>query len=451
MLLQEVEQASDAMDVAATEEERQIAYETWEERVFQYYDKGFRIVTLIGFSGAGKTFLAHRLRRELSDDWTVLPPHADVIRGTDITIEWTQLVSKSDEPRRRVLADCDGEAFRLAIDALMNGRDIDPQMRRSIVITALASAYILMLPAGELIDRSKYKLTGRLVERFDMIVKAILALQRIVQQSRDAREALHEGLKMEAIAEALQYEFRCEQPIHVLFAQADKMPAEPSARRRSAHVRAGARADALPHHREPLHELPLRLLLRVRGTQSRTTLSRSTTTCRRTEPWPRSAGSTTMLEAKPRDRRRTATAMKIRRFFDPAFRRHPAGCRADERCRKGFTAYAANRRVVASGHRRRAGVVRVLDGALGQRRKTAPRRQSERIARSARLSVEGISGDLGGGAERAREPDPARSRDPHVGHPAVDAARERSRARRGVRDHRSHSRAPAESDRRLVQ
>lgn len=323
VLLQEVEQASDAMDEAATEEERQIAYETWEERVFQYYDKGFRIVTLIGFSGAGKTFLAHRLRRELSDDWTVLPPHADVIRGTDITIEWTQLVSKTDEPRRRVLADCDGEAFRLAIDALMNGRDIDPKMRRSIVITALASAYMLMLPADELIDRSKYKLTGRLVERFDMIVKAILALQRIVQQSRNAREALHEGLRMEAIAEALQYEFRCQQPIHVLFAQADKMPAN-HPHEDDPHMYALAHARTLYRTIES-HFANFRFdfCCAFEGHNANNAFEVDYNLP--------SYGTVAafhwiddMLEATPRDRARTATAMKIRRLVDPAFRKASA-------------------------------------------------------------------------------------------------------------------------------
>jgi ribose 1,5-bisphosphokinase PhnN len=322
-LLQDVEDATEAMEAAATEEEKRIAYETWEERVFQYYEKGFRIVTLIGFSGAGKTFLAHRLRRELSDDWTVLPPHADVIRGTDITIEWTQLVSKTTNPRRRVLADCDGEAFRLAIDALMNGRDIDPKMRRSIVITALASAYILMLPAEELMDRSKYKLTNRLIERFDMIVKAILALQRIVQRSRSAREALHEGLKLESIAEALQYEFRCEQPIHVLFAQADKMPAQ--------HQHEGD-----PHMYALAHARTLYRTIESHFTNFRFDYCcafdghNANNTFEVDYNLP-SYGTVAafdwiddMLEAGPRDRRRTAMAMKIRRLFDPAFRKMSA-------------------------------------------------------------------------------------------------------------------------------
>ena len=323
VLLQEVEDATEAMELATTEEERQVAYETWEERVFQYHDKGFRIITLIGFSGAGKTFLAHRLRRELTDDWTVLPPHADVIRGTDITIEWTQLVSKTKEPRRRVLADCDGEAFRLAIEALMNGRDIDPKMRRSIVITALASAYMLMLPADELIDRSKYKLTHRLVERFDMIVKAILALQRIVQQSRSAREALHQGLRMDSIAEALQYEFRCEQPIHVLFAQADKMP------------------DHHQHDDDPNMYALSHARTLYRTIESHFTNFRFDYCCafeghHANEAYEvdynlPSYGTVAafnwideMLEASPRDRRKTAAAMKIRRLVDPAFRKASA-------------------------------------------------------------------------------------------------------------------------------
>src|SRR5688572_12992187 len=95
-----IEEASDAMENATTEEEQRAAYETWEERVFDFHDQGFRIITLIGFSEAGKTFLVNRLRSELTDDWKVLPAHADFIKGTGLTIELTQLVSKEAKPRR---------------------------------------------------------------------------------------------------------------------------------------------------------------------------------------------------------------------------------------------------------------------------------------------------------------------------------------------------------------
>jgi hypothetical protein len=224
--LQAIEQASEQIAVAKTEEERRAAYETWEEKVFEVHDQGYRIITLIGFSNAGKTFLAHRLRFELADDWNVLPPPADVIPGTGMTIELTRLTSREATPRRRVLADCDGEAYKRIGEAAVQNRDINMTERRSVVIAALASAYILVLPAAELIDRKAYKGTGFLTQRFGAIVQLIMALQRIAGQAGGAREALQQGLKLDAVAEALQHEYRCEQPIHVLFAQADKLPAQ---------------------------------------------------------------------------------------------------------------------------------------------------------------------------------------------------------------------------------
>jgi hypothetical protein len=221
-----LQQASDAMDGAQTAEEKDQSFESWENKVFDYYDKGFRIVTLIGFSGAGKTFFAHRLRRELAmNDWTSVPEHSDTVVQSAATIEWTQLVKRGAHPHRRVLADCDGEAFRTAVEHLLHGKDIGPDLRRYMVITALASAYILMLPAPALLDRRNNVQTSRLIERFDVIVKAILALKRSVRESGDAREAVRRGLKREYVLEALEHEFRCEQPLHVLFAQADKLPA----------------------------------------------------------------------------------------------------------------------------------------------------------------------------------------------------------------------------------
>ena len=320
MLIQE---ASDAMEDATTEEEQRAAYNTWEERVFDFHDQGFRIITLIGFSGAGKTFLANRLRFELTDDWKVLPAHADVIEGTGLTIELTQLVSKEAEPRRICIADCDGEAFRVVGEAALQNRDIDWKMRRSIVITALASAYILVLPAAELIDPRSFRLTNFVVQRFGTIVQLIMALQRIARSAGGAREALQQGLRLDAVGEALQHEFRCEQPIHVLFAQADKLPK-------------GQRHEDDPH----LFALTYAKTL-YRAIESNFTNFRFDFACAfeghnandafEVDYNLPSYGTVAafnwidgMLAASPRDRRETATAMKIRRLFDPTFRKMSA-------------------------------------------------------------------------------------------------------------------------------
>jgi hypothetical protein len=319
-LLQSIEEASQAIVVATTEDERRAAYETWEERVFDIYDQGYRIITLIGFSSAGKTFLAHRLRFELADQWNVLPPPADSIRGTAATIELTRLTSKEAKPRRRVLADCDGEAYRNIGEAAVQNRDIDANMRRSIVIAALASAYILVLPANELIDRKAHKGTAFLTQRFGAIVQLIMALQRIAGQAGGAREALRRGLKLDAVADALQHEFRCEQPIHVLFAQADKLPVDQKY------------ADD-PHMFALTYAKTL-----YRTIESNFTNFRFDFVCAFDGHTENEANEVDyelpcygtvaafdwidrMLDATPRERRRTAEAMKIRRRFDSAFRK----------------------------------------------------------------------------------------------------------------------------------
>lgn len=319
-LLQSIQEASEAMVVATTEEERRAAYETWEEKVFQVHDQGYRLITLIGFSAAGKTFLANRLRFELADDWNVLPPPADVVPGTAATIELTRLTSKEAKPRKRVLADCDGEAYKRIGEAAVQNRDIDALERRSIVIAALASAYILVLPAAELTRRKAHEGTAFLTQRFGAIVQLIMALQRIAGQAGGAREALRRGLGMDAVADALQHEYRCEQPIHVLFAQADKLPADQKY------------ADD-PHMFALTYAKTL-----YRTIESNFTTFRYDFACAfeghtkeqgdRVDYDLASYGTVAafdwidrMLEATPRQRRRTAEAMKIRRRFDRAFRK----------------------------------------------------------------------------------------------------------------------------------
>ena len=317
-LLESIEKASEAMVVAQTDEERRAAYQTWEEKVFQYYEQGFRIVTLIGFSEAGKTFLAHRLRYELMDEWKVFPYHADEIPSTAITIELTQLVSKEAKPRRRVLADCDGEAYKRIVEAAIQRRDIDMNERRATLIAALASAYILILPAAELTDRRAHRGTAVLTQRFGAIVQLIMALQRIV--AGGPRAALQRGLRTDAIAEALQHEYRCEQPIHVLFSQADKLPKDQK-------------------HADDPHMFALSYAKTLyRTIESNFTNFRFDFVCAFEGHDENTAHAVDydlpcygtvaafdwidrMLEASPRDRRRTAAAMRIRRRYDAAFRK----------------------------------------------------------------------------------------------------------------------------------
>lgn len=229
--VEELQNASDAIDEAKTPEDKTLALIAFEKTVLNRYARGFRVVTLIGFSGAGKTFFAHRLRRELSlSGWSAEPAHDETIPQTGATIEATQLVKGGKEPHLRLLVDCDGEAFRNGVERMLKGGDItDAATLRFIVITALASGFILMLPAAGVLGRKNDPKTNTLIERFGVIVKAILALQRSVRET-NAREAINRGLEREYFLNALEYEFRCDLPIHVLFAQADRLAGEQNIR-----------------------------------------------------------------------------------------------------------------------------------------------------------------------------------------------------------------------------
>jgi hypothetical protein len=102
-----------------------------------------------------------------------------------------------------------------------------------------------MLPAAGVLDRSRDAKTNRLIERFDVIVKAILALQRSVRET-NPREAISRGLRRDDVLKSLEYEFECDLPIHVLFAQADKLP-QGHQYDRDPHTYALQRASSLYH------------------------------------------------------------------------------------------------------------------------------------------------------------------------------------------------------------
>jgi hypothetical protein len=222
VMLRRLESASQNLDDAQTETEKDLAGNEFANRIFDYHERGYKFVTLIGFSEAGKTFFANRLRHELrmTKGWTVVPREKPTIEKTAQTIDWTQLVHHDKHRRLRILADCDGEAYRYSIDQLLLDQPVGWQLRRYVLITTLASAYILMVRAEDfLTPRSD----DDLVERFDVIVSAILALQRSLRETGDARKVVSQGLDSRFIQEALQYELRCDRPIHVLFAQADNL------------------------------------------------------------------------------------------------------------------------------------------------------------------------------------------------------------------------------------
>lgn len=197
-------------------------WSNWEREVFNAYADGFRIITLIGFSAAGKTFFAQRLRRELrlSSDWTVSPGERSVIVRSSTRIEWTEIVRHGRRPRKYLLADVDGEAYRSSLVHLAEASD-DTIWRRYVLLTALASAYVMVLPArGDLTEVDEFE-TEKLVDRFDAIVGAMLALNQRMRTASDVRDAVKASVTPDDVRKALRDDIQCPQPVHVLFAKAD--------------------------------------------------------------------------------------------------------------------------------------------------------------------------------------------------------------------------------------
>jgi hypothetical protein len=219
------EQANTAVEAASTEAERASALESWEKRAIDFHERGYQFITLIGFSMAGKSFFTNRVRRELEarQGWNVDPRAQDSIPRTGKKIETTQIVRQGKPTGRRVIADCDGEAYKNAVNELMKGEiggEIAVDLRRYEIMTTLASAYILMIPADLRVETGDDDLAGR----FELIVRTILALQRRLREVRDVRTVLREGLRRDFLEQAIEHEFSSDRPMLVLFSQADRFP-----------------------------------------------------------------------------------------------------------------------------------------------------------------------------------------------------------------------------------
>src|SRR5262245_65112461 len=76
-----------------------------------------------------------------------------------------------------------------------------------------------MVPPPEEARRAK-----DLIDRFGLIVSAILALQRRLRETGDPKAVVQEGLRPSDVREAKEFEFTSDRPVQVLFSQADRFP-----------------------------------------------------------------------------------------------------------------------------------------------------------------------------------------------------------------------------------
>lgn len=199
------------------------------------YDKKQAIVTVIGFSGSGKTFWVHRLRDELPNRfWRSSEPAAEEIPKSPKGIELTRFVPPASEGRRSrpcLVVDCAGESFVDAIDAQDSTRRLEGATVRSyLVALAFASAYVLVIRAEDLTafreEGGPAQTNRRLRSVVDGFYKTIgamiVARERLVRQKPE--EFLRQGISREELDNVFERShLRCSQPIYVALAQADRL------------------------------------------------------------------------------------------------------------------------------------------------------------------------------------------------------------------------------------
>ena len=194
------------------------------------YGRQTRIISILGYSASGKTFLVNRLRAELPLRlWKRSPPPAGEIPISPQGLELTQLVPRSTKRHPDyLLVDTSGESFLMGLQASAEEGRIGGLVARSyLAAVALASAYILLISAEDLISykqegTSSDRWLGRLLNDFDDII-SVIAVAKERLQTQSPAEFLTKGISRLELHQAFKRVLRCPQPICVLFSKADRI------------------------------------------------------------------------------------------------------------------------------------------------------------------------------------------------------------------------------------
>jgi hypothetical protein len=193
-----------------------------------------RIVSVIGFSESGKTFLVNRLRHDLGDagGWKSDPREQAEIRVSPAGIELTRLVPRMRRlPRRRpynyVVVDCAGESLRAALRQQDQSRTLQGESALPyLAAVGLASAYVLVLRADDVSGQGESETRARLEAMFadfHLFIAVIAEASARLRRHR-AETFLHDGMRAEALERAFsRNRTRVSRPMCVLFAQADRL------------------------------------------------------------------------------------------------------------------------------------------------------------------------------------------------------------------------------------
>jgi hypothetical protein len=202
------------------------------------FEKGKRIITIIGFANSGKSFFANRLRSDLQEGgWRCEPGAEDNIATTSLGLVLTKLTpprQRKGRPLNYVLVDLAGESFRDALERrFQEGRKIEGFSASSYMAAmAFASAYVLLIrfedvrgilqgASGEYVPKVQ-----NMLKNFHDILGCIAIGAERLRRGESPGDLLEKGISKDELSDAFDRELRCDKPICVLFSQADRVEGE---------------------------------------------------------------------------------------------------------------------------------------------------------------------------------------------------------------------------------
>jgi len=198
------------------------------------FEKGKRIITVLGFAGSGKTSFVNRLRNDLAQGpWRRSPqPQKEILlspEGLDLTLA-VPFKQRRGQTLSYVLVDLSGESFMGALSRFQEGRDITVASTRSyLAAMAFASAYILLIRLEDVYEiamgtnsRNASKVHSLLGYFNDILSSIAIASDRLMHGER-AEDFLRRGISKTELNDSFDRKISCEKPICVLFSQADRV------------------------------------------------------------------------------------------------------------------------------------------------------------------------------------------------------------------------------------
>lgn len=206
------------------------------------FEKGKRIITVIGFANSGKSFFVNRLRNDLQEGrWRCDPGAESTIATSPLGLELTKLTppkQRMGRPLNYVLVDLAGESFKEALGrGFQEGKKIEGfSVHSYLEAMAFASAYVLLIRFEDVrgilqgtSDGDVPKVQNLLKNFHDILGCIVVGAERLRRESPE--ELLLKGITKDELSDAFDRQLRCDKPICVLFSQADRVESELGERR----------------------------------------------------------------------------------------------------------------------------------------------------------------------------------------------------------------------------